>query len=219
MPGPESPRRFSRRQLLVGLGATAALPILAACEPDKESVSEEKIVEILRTPIIANATATKKILEVGQATKQLSVTSLVREQPIPELTEVAKNKVVEAQTTSNPELPASDSVEPTPSSTLENKEEKPQVLWSREMLPPKREEWSYPYPAFLITDKGASPQPRFYFTNPNGDIESIDIEGKTISRYKNPDQKVLHRVGYEGDQPMFYASQPGKQIRVRAISI
>ena len=55
--------RFTRRSLLIGLGATAALPILAACAPtvEKEIVEVEKEV----TRIVEKEVEVEKMMEAG----------------------------------------------------------------------------------------------------------------------------------------------------------
>ena len=56
-------RKVSRRTILAGLGATAALPILAACEPQVVERVVEKPVEVVVTQVVERVVEKEVVIE------------------------------------------------------------------------------------------------------------------------------------------------------------
>jgi ABC-type glycerol-3-phosphate transport system substrate-binding protein len=92
-------RRFTRRSFLAGLGATAALPILAACEP--QVITEEKVVvvekevpiEKIVTQVVEKEVQQVVTVEVEKAVEVERVVTVEVEKAI----EVVKKEIVEVE--------------------------------------------------------------------------------------------------------------------------
>ncbi len=92
-------RRFTRRSFLAGLGATAALPVLAACQP--QVVTEEKVVvvekevpiEKIVTQVVVKEVQQVITVEVEKAVEVEKVITVEVEKAI----EVVKKEIVEVE--------------------------------------------------------------------------------------------------------------------------
>ena len=92
--------RFTRRSFLAGLGATAALPILAACQPQVVEKVVEKPVEIVVTreveKVVEKETIVEKPVEVEvEVTREVEKIVEVEKETV---VEVEVEKVVEVET-------------------------------------------------------------------------------------------------------------------------
>lgn len=163
----DRPRKLTRRELLAGLGAAAALPVLAACSPNYDAIVDAKV----------------------KATRESQPQT-----PSPEKAVVTPAKVAVA---SSPQ-------------TNEHKEDITKTTWSRQVLIPPLKNGSGWLPASFATTSGA-PQEKIFFTNPNGQIEAVDLTGKTLWKDENNEKKTLFRGAY-GWNKIVYAAQSGNRI-------
>jgi ABC-type glycerol-3-phosphate transport system substrate-binding protein len=83
--------RFTRRSFLAGLGATTALPILAACEPQVVEKVVERPVIVKETVVVEKVVAVEKVVEKPVEVEK-EVTRVVEK-----VVEVEKEKIVEVE--------------------------------------------------------------------------------------------------------------------------
>ena len=73
-------RKLSRRSVLAGLGATALLPILAACEPQIVEVEKEvvvtQVVEVVATPMAKEMVKIQAVALIEKSARRVDMTKL-----------------------------------------------------------------------------------------------------------------------------------------------